>query len=136
MDAAAIKLVQDSFAKVEPISETAAALFYQRLFELEPSVRPLFVSDINEQGRQLMAGIGLAVKGLDDLEAVVPMVQELGARHKGYGVEEWQYDVVGEALLWTLGQGLGDEFTDDAAAAWSEAYVLLADVMKEAARAA
>ena len=136
MDAAAIKLVQDSFAKVEPISETAATLFYQRLFEVEPSVRPLFKSDIEEQGRQLMAAIALVVNRLDDLGSVLPMVQELGVRHKGYGVEDWHYDVVGGALLWTLEQGLDDGFTDDVAAAWTEAYGLLAGAMKEAASAA
>ncbi len=127
------QLVQGTFSQVAPIADTAARLFYDRLFELDPSLRPLFRGDMEEQGRKLMQMIGAAVSGLDDLDALVPVVQDLGRRHAGYGVLDSHYDTVGEALLWTLGQGLGDEFTPEVEAAWAQTYTVLADVMKQAA---
>ena len=127
-------LVQASFAQVAPIREVAADLFYGRLFELDPSLRPLFRGDIKEQGAKLMMMIATAVKGLDRLEAIVPAVQALGRRHAGYGVTERHYDTVAAALLWTLEKGLGAAFTDDVRAAWTACYGLLAGVMKQAAR--
>ncbi len=128
-------LVRNSFAKVVPIAPQAAAMFYARLFELDPGLKPLFKGDMNEQGRKLMAMIGTAVASLDKLEAIVPAVQDLGRRHAGYGVPASSYDTVGAALLWTLGQGLGDGFTPDVQAAWTEAYTILATTMKDAAAA-
>lgn len=128
-------LVRDSFAKVVPIAPQAAALFYDRLFELDPSLKPLFKGDMTEQGRLLMAMLGTAVANLDKLEAIVPAVQALGRRHAGYGVQPAHYDTVAAALLWTLGQGLGDAFTPPVEAAWTEAYTILATVMKDAAAA-
>ena len=127
------QLVQGTFSQVAPIADTAARLFYDRLFELDPSLRPLFRGDMEEQGRKLMQMIGAAVSGLDDLDALVPVVQDLGRRHAGYGVLDSHYDTVGEALLWTLGQGLGDKFTPEVEAAWAQTYTVLADVMKQAA---
>ena len=126
-------LVRDSFAQVVPIAPQAAALFYDRLFALDPSVRALFQGDMDEQGRKLMAMIGTAVANLDRLETIVPAVQDLGRRHATYGVQPAQYDTVAAALLWTLGQGLGDAFTPPVEAAWTEAYTILATVMKDAA---
>ncbi len=128
-----IKLVQESWASVKPISEKAAELFYGKLFELNPAYRELFPEDMVEQGRKLMAMINTAVNSLNNLEAVVPAVEEMGKRHVGYGVKEEDYDVVGEALLWTLGAGLGDAFTDEVKQAWTDTYVLLATTMKNAA---
>ena len=128
------KLVQDSFARVVPIADTAASLFYGRLFEIDPDTRPLFAStDMAAQGRKLMDMIGTAVAGLDDLDALVPEVQNMGVRHVAYGVQPEHYDSVGAALLWTLEQGLGDDFTPEVKVAWTEVYTLLADVMKDAA---
>ncbi len=129
-----IALVQDTFKAVVPIQEQAAELFYGRLFEIDPSLRPLFKSDLKEQGKALMAMIGVAVSGLDELESIVPAVQALGERHAGYGVQEENYDTVAGALLWTLEQGLGDAFTPEVADAWASAYTILAETMKEAAR--
>jgi hemoglobin-like flavoprotein len=129
-------LVRDSFAKVVPIAPQAAALFYDRLFVLDPSLKPLFKGDMTEQGRKLMAMIGTAVANLDKLETIVPSVQALGRRHAGYGVPPASYDTVASALLWMLGQGLGDAFTPPVEAAWTEAYTILATVMKDAAAAA
>lgn len=128
-----IKLVQESFEKVKPISEKAASLFYGRLFGLDPSLEKLFKGDMTEQGRKLMAVIGTAVNSLNDLEAIVPTVEEMGKRHVDYGVKEEDYDTVGAALLWTLEVGLGDDFTPETKEAWALTYNILADVMKKAA---
>lgn len=128
-----IKLVQDSWEKVKPISETAAELFYGRLFETAPEVKPYFKGDMKEQGRKLMLMITTAVNSLRDLEAVVPAVQAMGQRHVGYGVKDKDYDSVGAALLWTLGQGLGDDFTPETEAAWAKTYGILSTTMKDAA---
>lgn len=134
MNAEHIKLVQDSFRKVSPISDHAAALFYARLFELDPSLRPLFKTNLHEQGRKLMLMLATAVNSLGDLESLVPAVQSLGRRHAGYGVKDAHYDTVGEALLWTLRQGLGEDFQPPVREAWTQAYTLLASAMKEAAK--
>src|SRR5262249_34138505 len=128
-----IELVQSSFARVEPIAETAASLFYARLFELDPNLRLMFTGDMAQQGKKLMTTLKVVVNGLTRLETLVPAVQALGRRHAGYGVADEHYDIVAEALLWTLHQGLGEYFTPDVAAAWSTAYGILADVMKAAA---
>ena len=128
-------LVRDFFAKVVPIAPQAAALFYDRLFVLDPSLQPLFKGDMNEQGRKLMAMIGTAVANLDKLETIVPAVQDARPPARHYGVPPASYDTVAVALLWTLGQGLGDAFTPAVEAAWTEAYTVLATVMKDAAAA-
>lgn len=128
-----VKLVQSSFEKVLPIAETAAELFYGKLFELDPELKSLFKGDMKEQGRKLMAMIRTAVNGLNDLPSIVPAVQDLGKRHVDYGVTDAHYDTVGEALLWTLEQGLGEAFTPETKDAWTEVYVLLATTMKDAA---
>lgn len=127
------KLVQSSFAKVVPIADTAADLFYSKLFVLDPKLKPLFKNDMKEQGRKLMRMIATAVNGLDHIEALVPAVQDLGRRHVAYGVTAAHYDTVGTALLWTLEQGLGSDFSPEVKDAWVVVYSLLAKVMKDAA---
>ena len=106
-----IALVQTTWQKVLPIQNAAAGLFYGRLFELAPETRPLFRGDMAEQGKKLMAMINVAVSGLDKLDAILPAVQEMGRRHASYGVQDAHYAQVGEALLWTLAEGLGAYFT-------------------------
>ena len=128
-------LVRDSFAKVAPIAPQAAELFYGRLFELDPSLKPMFKGDMVAQGRLLMTMIGTAVANVNRLETVVPAVRALGARHKGYGVQDSHYDTVASALLWTLGQGLGDDFTPACKDAWVALYTVVAGQMKDAAAA-
>lgn len=128
-----VKAVQESWRKVLPISATAAELFYSRLFVLDPSLQALFKGDMKAQGRKLMAMIGAAVAGLNDLPKLVPAVQDLGRRHGGYGVKDQHYETVGAALLWTLEKGLGDGFTPDAKSAWTQVYGVLATTMKGAA---
>ena len=125
--------MQESFKKVLPIKDAAAALFYDRLFALDPSLRPLFKGDMKEQGRKLMTMIATAVGGLNRLDEIVPAVRALGERHLGYGVKSKDYATVGEALIWTLEQGLGDDFTPETKAAWSAVYGLLSSVMIDAA---
>lgn len=129
-----ISLVQESFRKVAPISEQAAAIFYARLFELDPSLRALFLGNMAEQGRKLMQVLGFAVAGLTKLDDLVPSVRALGLRHAGYQVRESHYETVGEALLWTLARGLGAGFTVEHQAAWAKVYWLLAETMKAGAR--
>jgi hemoglobin-like flavoprotein len=126
-------LVKASWAKVVPIADKAATLFYARLFELDPSLRPMFKSDITEQGRKLMQMITVAVSGLDDLDALLPAVEALGRRHVGYGVKDDQYTTVASALLWTLEKGLGEAWNAELREAWVVVYNLLADTMKKAA---
>src|SRR5262249_28238363 len=121
MDAAQIAVVQSTFDKVRPLSDTTAEMFYTRLFELDSSVQALFKGDMKAQGRKLMHMIGLAVSGLNRLETLVPAVQDLGTRHVDYGVKHEHYDTVGAALLWTLEQGLGEDFTPEVKEAWAEA---------------
>ena len=129
-----IALVQESFKKVVPIKEAAAGLFYDRLFTLDPSLRSLFKGDMEEQGRKLMAMFATAVGGLTRLESIVPAVEALGQRHGEYGVQPIHYGTVGEALLWTLEQGLGEAFTDDVKDAWVAAYGILSSTMIAAAK--
>jgi hemoglobin-like flavoprotein len=130
---AQVALVQETFELVAPIAETAAELFYNRLFELDPSVKPLFKGDMTEQGKKLMAMIATAVKGLNNPDKLIPAVQQLGRNHVGYGVVDAHYDTVGAALIWTLEQGLADAFTPEVKDAWVAVYTLLASVMKDAA---
>ncbi len=129
------QLVRDSFARVVPFAPQVAALFYDRLFVLDPALQPLFKGDMAEQGRKLMAMIGTAVANLGKLETIVPAVRDLGRRHAGYGVQPAHYDTGAAARLWTLGQGLGGDFSPSVEAAWTEAYTTLAMVMKDAAAA-
>ena len=131
-----IQLVTDSWQKVLPIKETAAELFYGRLFELDPSLQALFNGDMKEQGERLMNMINIAVNALNRLEDVVPAIQAMGRRHKDYGVQRAHYDTVAQALLWTLGQGLGPAFSPDVKDAWTQVYTLLATAMIEASEAA
>jgi len=129
-------LVQNSFIRIATIADDAAILFYQKLFELDPSLKPMFRGDVTEQRKKLMQMLTAAVKGLDRLEQLVPVVQDLGRRHGAYGVKESHYETVGAALLWTLEAGLGRDFTPEVKEAWTAVYGLLATTMKDAAREA
>jgi len=124
-----VKAIQESFKKVAPISEQAAALFYGRLFEIAPAVKPLFHGDMQEQGRKLMATLAVVVSGLSNLETVLPAASALAKRHVNYGVKAADYAPVGVALLWTLEKGLGEHWTPDLAAAWGSAYSVLSGFM-------
>jgi nitric oxide dioxygenase len=124
-----VKLVQQSFAKVAPISETAAVLFYDRLFEIAPQVKAMFPADMTEQRKKLMATLAVVVNGLGNLESILPAASALATRHVSYGAKAEHYPVVGAALLWTLEKGLGDAWMPETAAAWTAAYATLSGFM-------
>ena len=128
-----IKLVQATFAQVVPIAATVADLFYGRLFEIAPHVRPMFPNDRTAQKEQLMGMLRTAVAGLDDLDTLVPTVSALGRRNAGYGLKAQHYVQVGSALLWTLEKALAEAFTSEVKDAWASAYILLWTTMTDAA---
>ena len=128
-----VQLVQQTFMKVLPISDLAAQLFYKRLFEIDPSLKPMFKGDMQGQGRKLMQMIGMTVQGLSVPGEIMGLVADLGRKHVEYGVVDAHYDTVCAALMWTLGQGLGTSFTPEVKIAWTEAYEFLAKIMKDAA---
>jgi nitric oxide dioxygenase len=124
-----VTLVQESFAKVVPIADQAAVIFYDRLFEVAPQVKPMFKGDMAEQRRKLMAMLSTVVGGLSKLETILPAASALAVRHVTYGAQPAHYPVVGSALLWTLEKGLGEAWTPDVAGAWAEAYGTLSGYM-------
>ena len=125
-------LVQSSFALLESASENTAAEFYKRLFELDAGLRPLFKTDMSEQGRKLMQMIGVVVYGLDCFDEVIPLVQALGSRHIGYGVKDQDYETVSNAFLWTLQKRLDTAFTEEVKEAWIAAFTTVTTLMKTA----
>lgn len=135
MDQMVIDRVQGSWAEVSKISDQAAALFYQNLFEADPSIKPLFKGDMGAQGKKLMQMIGAAVGKLNEVETLIPILQNLGKRHVEYGVVKAHYATVGAALLLTLEQGLGPAFTPEVKAAWAEVYGIVSTVMLAGAEA-
>ncbi len=129
MNPVQVKLVQDSFAKVAAISEQAAVLFYDRLFEVAPAVKAMFPADLTEQRKKLMGTLAVVVNGLGNLESILPAASALAKRHVSYGAKPEHYPVVGGALLWTLEKGLGKAWTPEVAAAWTAAYGTLSGYM-------
>jgi hemoglobin-like flavoprotein len=129
-----IALVQASWRQVQPVAARSAEFFYGRLFALDPSLRPLFPADLQEQGKKLMSMISVAVNSLARLDSIEPAVRALGRRHAGYGVEDRHFATVGAALIWTLERGLGAGFTSEMEQAWCAAYEVLAGVMKQGMR--
>lgn len=128
-----IQLVQSTFRMVQPLGTMAADLFYQHLFEIEPTARALFKGDVKQQGREFIQVLAVAVGGLSHTPTLVPLIQRLGLQHAGYGVQAQHYDAARQALLWMLALILQDAFTEEARAAWSTAFAMLAGIMKEAA---
>jgi hemoglobin-like flavoprotein len=124
-----VQLVQQSFSKVAPISDQAATIFYDRLFEVAPQVRAMFPSDMTEQRKKLMSTLAVVVSGLSNLESILPAASALATRHVAYGAKAEHYPVVGGALLWTLEKGLGPDWTPDVAEAWTTAYATLSGYM-------
>ena len=124
-----VKLVQQSFAQVAPIADKAAEIFYGRLFEIAPAVKPLFHGDLAQQRRKLMAALAAVVAGLSNMPSVLPVASALAKRHVDYGAQPEHYSAVGEALLWTLARGLGPQWTPEVATAWTSAYATLSSFM-------
>jgi hemoglobin-like flavoprotein len=133
MNTRQITLVQQTFALAAPVADEVADSFYQRLFEIDPSLRTLFAGDLKSQGEKLMTVLAFVVQGLNQPDTLVEPVRRLGRRHAQYGVQSHHYALVGDALLWTLAQKLGAAFTHDVYEAWHAAYSLLAELMQEAA---
>ncbi|MBD8548651.1 globin family protein [Sphingomonas sp. CFBP 8760] len=134
LNARQIDLVQDSFAAVVPITDSTAAEFYRRLFELAPDTKPLFRNDMTQQGRKLFLTLATVVDALDRLDTIVPVARELAIRHVTYGAKERHYAAVGAALIETLRAGLGSAFDRDTETAWFAAYTILSDTMLAAVR--
>ena len=128
-----VELVQGSWRSVQLVGDTAAEMFYGKLFSLDASLRPLFRNDLHDQGRSLTAMISVAVHSLGRPEKILTAVRQLGARHLAYGVREEHYAHVRLALLWTLEQTLGEAYSAELAAAWGAAYDFLAGAMLEGA---
>ncbi len=127
-----IELVQRTWRSVLPVGDTAAELFYGKLFSLDPTLRALFKNDMKDQGRNLTAMISVAVGALARPERITLAVRELGRRHAAYGVKPRHYEIVATALLWALEKCLGEAFTPEVRAAWSSTYAFLAGTMQEA----
>lgn len=125
------RLVTTTWNQVAPIADTAATLFYDKLFELDPGLRPLFPSDLSEQKKKLMMTLGFAIGSLSRPESLLPALRQLGKRHAGYGVKDEHFATVGAALLWTLEQGLREAWTPETAEAWTTVYGVVASTMKE-----
>ena len=136
MTAQQVELVQRSWRAVAPVGDTAAELFYGKLFSLDPGVRALFKNDMRDQGRNLTAMMSVAVHGLARPEKILYAVEQLGRRHAAYGVQPRHYESVATALLWMLEQVLGEAYTPEVREAWTQAYALLAKAMQDATRAA
>ena len=128
-----VDLVQSSFAKIAPIGDETGGLFYERLFQIAPDLRPLFRGDMDEQGRMFMSMLTVAVNGLDAFDSIEPALRELAIRHAGYGVKAEHFASVGAALMWILEQSLGADFSDEVRSAWLSVYDALSGVMIEAA---
>ena len=136
MTATEARLIRQSFEKAARNPDETSAVFYRRLFTLDPALRSLFHGNMREQGRKLMGTLALIVDSIDQLEQLLPSVRELGVRHANYRVEEHHYATLADALLWTLAQTAGPSFNAAARAAWTKAYGILAETMIEAGRAA
>ncbi len=135
MDVKQIELVQKTFEKsVGPIAQEAGEIMYLRLFEMDPSLKPLFKGDIKRQGEMLFIAIELAIQNIDNPARMAEAVAELGKRHQGYGVQAGYFNIFGAALMWSLEQVIGPDFTPEVKVAWGEAYSLLAKAMREASR--
>ncbi|NEV64506.1 globin domain-containing protein [Thiorhodococcus minor] len=131
----ATALVRASWAKIKPLAEPTARHFYDRLFALYPETQPLFQADMAEQHRKFAAMLDTVVDALDDLDALLPALEDLGAQHACYGVTDPDYDKMASALLWSLSEALGEDFTPEVRAAWSEVYSAVAEAMQEGAAA-
>jgi hemoglobin-like flavoprotein len=132
MDDQQLALVKTTWQQVIPIADTAADIFYTKLFELDGSLRAMFPSDLTEQKKKLMQTLTLVINSIDNLPAVLPAVQTLGRKHVGYGVKPAHYQTVGAALLATLAVGLGAAFTPEVKAAWTAVYGTLSTAMMKA----
>jgi hemoglobin-like flavoprotein len=128
-----IEIVKENFNQIAPLADAVAAEFYERLFQLDASLRPLFKEDLTEQKKKLMMMLKFAVGTLDRMDVFEPSLEKLGRRHVAYGVRETHYETVGNALILTLRAILGVSLTEKLEAAWIAAYMMIAGTMCRAA---
>lgn len=126
------QLVQQTLRQIAPLAETASALFYMRLFELDPSLRAVFTPDLQVQSRKLLSMIAYNRDGLEYSETLILSLTQLGRRFAENGLIPSDYETIGNALLWTLARGLGAAFTAEVREAWEVVYGLLSEVAIEA----
>jgi len=124
-----IQLVQKSWEKLKPVTQQAGELFYQKLFERAPGVRHMFREDISEQAGKLGYMLTYVVSRLDKLDTILEDVRKLAIRHNQYGAQPAHYVVVGECLLATLKEGLGNDWNPAVESAWTTAYGILSEAM-------
>lgn len=129
-----IKVLRKSWSQVTPLGDAAAELFYDRLFKIDPGAQSLFGgTNFSQQYRNLLQAINYVVQNVDKVDVLMPVLSGLGQRHATYGVRDEHYDSVGEALIWTLEQGLGDQWSAEVRDVWCDAYNTVSTVMKHAA---
>jgi nitric oxide dioxygenase len=134
MTPADVETVKTTFVQILPQADEFGPKFYERLFSLDPALKDMFKEDIAVQSKKLVRMLATLVAGLESLETVVPTLESLAVRHVGYGVRDEHYNIVGQSLIWTIDQQLGDAFTPQVRDAWVAAYVLISETMKAAAR--
>lgn len=125
-----IQLVKQTFEMILPIADTIAFLFYERFFTLEPGARPLFPADMAAQRAKFLETMVILVRGLDQPEALVGFVRDLGLHHEEHGVQPIHYAAMNRAIVETLADCLGPRFTPEMRAAWENALVVMAAVMQ------
>ena len=134
MTADQIGLIRDTWQSIGPIAKIVPQIFYDRLFEIDPSTKPLFAkTNMSGQHVKLLQALELVVDHANDLDSLIPALEVMGRRHVRYGVLDKHYDSVGSALLWTLERGFGAAFTHDVREAWTLAYGFVAGTMRRAA---
>jgi hemoglobin-like flavoprotein len=127
------RLVQQSFESIKDYSTSLTKLFYGRLFEIRPEIRPMFKISLDDQSRKLLDMLVVIIEALDDFEALRPRLVELGRKHVQYGVKPEHYDLVRTSLVWAIGQALELEFDAETKAAWNQMLTVVAETMLEGA---
>jgi hemoglobin-like flavoprotein len=131
----AIQAVRAGFARIAPIREEIGGLFYGKLFEMDPGLRPLFGDNLEAQSRMLMTAIQMVIDSLDSPENVARHLSEVGRRHGAYGAQMRDFDTFGAALIWSLQQGLGPDYTPQFETGWVGAFDLIRNVMRGGVKA-
>lgn len=128
--------MQASWEKVKPLGQAAGELFYSKLFEAAPGIRHMFSENIGPQAGKLVYMLSYVVASLHRLDTLEGDIRKLAARHAGYGAEPAHYAVVGQCLIATLKEGLGNGWNDELEQAWTTAYTILSEAMINAQHAA
>lgn len=124
-----IHAIRESFAAIRLSDREAGSVFYRRLFEVAPGVRPLFPPSLEEQADKLFKTLKVLVASLERLDALQPVLHDLGRRHLAYGAEPEHYAVVGSVLIWTLREALGETFTMEVEREWRRLFTVASQAM-------